>query len=160
MENLLLQVIREYVSDVKYFIALLNSKSEAEKGFHIDTRKGVLNSKDTFYSFHGAIGIALRNDNVELNFDFSSDESDFARCDGFTVYWLNQYIVNNEKLKMKYAELSDISIVELLLETLLNKKVLEKRKDFFGSTPYVYFLKEITPVYFFTYPSPNEIKLF
>jgi hypothetical protein len=93
MENLILQVIREYVSDVKYFITLLNSKSEAEKGFHIDTRKGSLNSKDAFYSFHGAIGIALRNDNVKLNFDFSSDESDFPRCDGFTVYWLHQSIL-------------------------------------------------------------------
>lgn len=150
-EEKLLVLIQSYVNDVQYFTELLNIRTEIHKGFQVTERIGHFDEqKEIYYSFHGPGGVFLKDKFREVDFDVFDE----GRTDGFRTWFLINYIDSNSHLKDIYESLADFEIMEVLLENLTIKGVLNKKDD--GLSDTYYFWAGITPSYFKTYHLNEE----
>jgi hypothetical protein len=157
MKEQLLEVLKDYVKDVAYFVPLLDKKSRVLKGFQVTDPSGFLDEDKTItYSFHGSSGVCLGNSETELDFDIGWKR----RCDGFYPYVLEQYINNHKRIAQKFPFLipkdfiSNTQLLSSLLELLVKEGIIVKKKNW--SSEYFYYLKGVKPVRFKTFGITDE----
>lgn len=151
MKDKMIDLIKYYLKDVKYFIDLLNEKSEKEKGFQLMNPTGFLDENNTIsYTFYGTGGIIFKSDNKSLRFEAYYE----GRCDSFSPYSLYYYIDTNKFIKKKFTNYFDSTIIMNSLEELYTESIIDRKN--LSNDRCTYFLKDITPIYFISFPPSEE----
>ena len=114
-------LIHDYQAAVYRAVALLNAKSEQEKGFQMH-RQGHLDSlKQVQYSFHGA-GCMVTTPEFKVDFDYAQE----GGCTGIDTWFLVYFLKSNSAIQAKYPLLTSDEQVEQVLQELVKDGLLTK----------------------------------
>lgn len=120
-------LLQEYQSAVYRAVALLNAKSEQEKGFQLqqqspDVRAGHLDAlKQVHYHFHGT-GCRITTPACTVDFDYARE----GGCSGIDLWFLVNFLESNPAIQAKHPLLTSGEQVAQHLEELVKEGVLTR----------------------------------
>ncbi|UOQ68985.1 DUF6896 domain-containing protein [Hymenobacter volaticus] len=120
-------LLHEYQAAVYQAVALLNAKSEQEKGFQRPevspgVRAGYLDAlQQVRYHFHGA-GCKITTPAFTVDFDYARD----GGCSGIDLWFLVDFLESNPAIQAKYPFLTNGEQVEQVLEELVKEGLLTR----------------------------------
>jgi hypothetical protein len=120
-------LIHDYQATVYRAVALLNAKSEQEKGFQMHdeipgVRAGYLDSsKQVKYSFHGT-GCMITTPVFTVDFDYAQE----GGCTGIDTWFMVAFLKRNPVIQAKYPLLVNEEQVEEVLQELVEDGLLTR----------------------------------
>ncbi|MFD1875548.1 DUF6896 domain-containing protein [Hymenobacter bucti] len=120
-------LIHTYQAAVYQAVALLNAKSEQEKGFQMQQERpgvwaGYLDElKQVHYSFHGA-GCLLTTPAFTVDFDYAQE----GGCTGIDPWFLFYFLQSNPAIQANYSLLTSSEQVAQILQELVQEGLLTR----------------------------------
>lgn len=120
-------LIHDYQAAVYKAVALLNAKSEQERGFQRHEESpgawaGYLDDlRQVRYHFHGT-GCLVTAPEFEVNFDYARE----GGCTGVDTWFMYDFLESNPAIEAKYPLLTSGEQVKQLLEELAHEGLLTK----------------------------------
>ena len=120
-------LVHDYQTAVYRAVALLNAKSEQDKGFQQNQEvpgvwTGYLDeAKQVRYHFHGT-GCFVTTPDFQVDFDYACE----GGCTGIDTWFMVSFLRSNPAMKAKYPLLTNGDQVEQALQELLKEGVLTR----------------------------------
>lgn len=116
------RLIHDYQIAVYRAVALLNAKSEQDRGFQRYERAGHLDeAKQVRYQFHGT-GCFVTTPEFRVDFDYACE----GGCTGIDTWFMVDFLKSNPAIKAKYPLLTNGDQVEQILQELAEEGVLTR----------------------------------
>jgi hypothetical protein len=122
-----INLIHDYQAAVYKAVALLNAKSEQEKGFQMQMESpgyfaGYLDEgKQVRYAFHGT-GCLVTAPEFKVDFDYAKE----GGCTGIDTWFMFYFLKSNPAIQAKYPLLTSGEQVEQVLQELVKEGLLSR----------------------------------